>query len=373
MRPPRLLAKLALSLASIVVFYGVIEGAARLVWRTENRGGHCAIPDPVLIYVHKPSCEFASKQTEGTLVEFRFNQFAYRDETLIAEPDEADLELFAVGDSFTMGVMVPFESTYVRIAESDLNAARTDPVKYINGGVSSWDLPQYLVRVGEAVNRGADLITVGILANDLFADISEQGVAERAALLEGASMEKAYQEIYMAKRPLPERLYRGVLSNSRALDFLMHVMMSSDAVYAGAYLWREGEDSYLRKDLSPRWIAKLADAERYLRQMSETARDGGAKLVVIAIPQRIQALLLSESDRYPELDARSLSRHLARICLSLGIPYIDFLESLATIEHPTSLYFPVDGHLTIEGQERLGHYVAEQLLKLRVLPEPAAQ
>jgi lysophospholipase L1-like esterase len=373
MRAPRLLPKLALSLVSIVLFYGVIEAATRLFWRTENRGGHCAMADRVLINVHKPSCEFADKKTEGALVEFRFNQFAYRDEQLIAEPEEATLELFAVGDSFTMGAMVPFESTYVHVAETDLSARLGHPVAFINGGVSSWDLPQYLVRVTEAVNRGADVITVGVLANDLFADISQKGLDERAALLEGTSMEETYREIYMAKRPLPERLYRAVLSNSRALDLFMHVAMSSDAVYAAAYLWREGEDSYLRRTLSAKWVAKLGDAERLLRRMSETARDGGAKLVVISIPQRIQALLLSESDRYPDLDAHALSSQLGRICRSLDIPYIDYLDSLATLERPTSLYFPVDGHLTSEGQERLGHFVADRLLELGALPDAAAQ
>lgn len=366
-----ILPKVALSLASIVLFYGVAEVAARLVWRAENHGGHCAMWDPVLINVNKPSCEFSDKRTEGTLVQFRFNQYAYRDRALVAEPGAAAVELFAVGDSFTMGAMVPFESTYVQVAEADLNSKLGSPVKYTNGGVSSWDLPQYLVRVTEAVDRGADVITIGILANDFFADISEKGLEERAALRGAASMEAAYQEIYMAKRPLLERLYRSVLSSSRALDLLVHLVMSSDDAYAAAYLWRGGKDSYLSRPLAPQWVAKLADGERLLRRMSEVARGGNAKLVVIAIPQRIQVLLHSRADRYSELDTRALFDELARICRSLEIPYIDAFEPLTSLEHPTSLYFPVDGHLTPEGQERLGHYVADQLLRLRVLPDTA--
>jgi len=369
MRLAGVLPKLALSLTSLVLFYGVVEGAARLVWRAENHGGHCAMWDPVLINVNKPSCEFSDKMTEGELVQFRFNQFAYRDRALVAEPTQASVELFAVGDSFTMGAMVPIESTYVQVAEADLRAALGFPVRYMNGGVSSWDLQQYLVRVREAVSRGAHVVTVGILANDFFADLSEKGVENRAAPQDAASMEAAYQQLYMAKRPPVERLYRSVLSNSRALDLVVHLVMSSDDAYAATYLWREGKDSYLSRPLGPTWVTKLADGERLLRRMSETARAGNAKLVVIAIPQRIQALLHSRADRYPELDARAELDALGRICRSLDIPYVDGLEPLASVERPTSLYFPVDGHLTPEGQERLGHYVAAELLRLGVLPD----
>lgn len=366
-----MLPKLALSLASLVLFYGVLELASRIVWRAENHGGHCAVRDPVLINVHQPGCAFRDKKTEGELVEFRFNQFGYRDRTLVAEPLPSELELFAIGDSFTMGAMVPFESSYVAVAEADLGAKLGIPVKYVNGGVSSWDLQQYAVRVREAVNRGADVISLGVLANDFYADLSEEAEAKRIALQnDAASMEAAYQQLYMAKRPPLERLYRSVLSNSRALDLAVHLVMSSDDAYAVAYLWREGKDSYLSRPLGEKWLAKLAEGERLLRRMSETARAGHAKLVVIAIPQRMQVLLFSRADRYPELDAGAFFAALGQVCESLGIPYIDALDELASVERPTRLYYPVDGHLTPEGQERLGHFVAAELLRLGVVASP---
>ncbi len=367
-----ILPKLALLIASIVLFYGLLEGAARVVWRSENHGGHCASPDPVLINANTPSCEFRDKKTEGTLVEFRFNQFAYRDSVLVADTSRAPLELFAVGDSFTLGAMVPFESTYVQVAQADLRKALGEPVRYVNGGVSSWDLSQYLVRVREAAGRGADVITVGVLANDFFADLSEAGLRERAALGGKASMEDAYSELYMARRPWIERLYRAVLSESRALDLAVHLVMSSDDAYAVAYLWREGPESYLRRPLPPAWADKLANGERILREMAEAARAANAKLVVIAIPQRIQVLLHSRAERYPELDAHALLDELGRICRALGIAYIDGFAPLSEVERPTALYYPVDGHLTPEGQERLGHYVAAELLRLGLVSAPDA-
>jgi lysophospholipase L1-like esterase len=367
-----ILAKLSLSLVSLVLFFGLIELGARLVWRSENHGGHCASPDPVLINANTPSCEFRDKKTEGELVEFRFNQFAYRDATLVAETERAPLELFAVGDSFTLGAMVPFESTYEQVAQADLRKALGIPVRYVNGGVSSWDLSQYLVRVREAASRGADVITVGVLANDFFADLSEEGLRARAALPGKASMEAAYQELYMARRPWIERLYRAVLSESRALDLAVHLLLSSDDAYALSYLWREGPESYLRRPLPASWKAKLANGERILREMAEVARAANAKLVVIAIPQRIQALLHARADQYLELDAHALFDELARISSELGIPYIDGFAPLYEVERPTSLYYPVDGHLTPEGQERLGHHVATELVRLGVVGAPGA-
>ena len=72
----------------------------------------------------------------------------------------------------------------------------------------------------------------------------------------------------MARRPWIERLYRTILSESRALDLAVHLLMSSDDAYAAAYLWREGEDSYLRGPLPANWTAKLADGR------TPPARDG---------------------------------------------------------------------------------------------------
>jgi lysophospholipase L1-like esterase len=360
------LPKLALSLCSLALFFGVLELAARAVWRSENHGGHCSSPDPVRINVNTPSCEFRDKKTEGELVEFRFNQFGYRDGALVADASPPALELFAVGDSFTLGAMVPFESSYVHVAERDLGAVLPEPVKYVNGGVSSWDLSQYLERVREAAARGADVITVGVLVNDFYADLSAAGLKQRADLQRAASMEAAYAELYMARRPWIERVYRGLLSESRALDLAVHLLMSSDDAYAAAYLLREGPDSYLRRSLPAKWREKLASGELLLREMAEVARGADAKLVVIAIPQRIQALLHSRADRYPELDAHAVHAELARICSELGIPFIDGFTPLMAVERPTSLYYPVDGHLTPEGQERLGHFVAAELVRLGV-------
>ena len=169
----------------------------------------------------------------------------------------------------------------MHVAEQALGSALSQPIEFINGGVFGWDLLQYSTWLDEALQRKPQIVTVGLLPNDLFPDISESGMEHRRRQLQTQPTERVFTTIVSEGRPQPERKVRDLMSRSRAMHLLGHLLMSSDAVYAASYKRGRGEDSYLRSAYSPNWTSKIDDARRILGEMAARAGAQGTRLVVI--------------------------------------------------------------------------------------------
>ncbi|MCO6431142.1 MAG: SGNH/GDSL hydrolase family protein [Deltaproteobacteria bacterium] len=350
------------SISSIALTLLALEGGARLFWREDNRGGYCTEPHPTFLHRNRPSCEYQLKKTEGSeLVSYTINECGHRDPRPCSEYGKDGKNLvIALGDSFTFGAMVQERDTYVRSAETQLKEAGIN-ITYVNAGVGGWDLHQYREALRDVLIYNPKMVTVGLLPNDLYADISPNGIEARARMAVSQDAAAIYDTIYSEQRPSLERLVKSAMQQSRFLDLLTHLLLRNDAIYASIYKRRSGEDSYLTKSYSRTWRQKIEHAATILNEMASESKKANALFAVIVIPQRIQALLAARPEDFPGLDAGSFSREIAAIGESSGFPVIDFLESLKEDSRPTSHYYPVDGHLTPEGQRRLGDFVAEHL------------
>ena len=358
---------LLLAAISLGIFLVLAEGGSRLLWYEEHEGNsYCSENDPQLIHRNKPNCEYSLKKTEGKeLVRYAFNSCGFRDERscqLVKESTEA----IAVGDSFTFGAMTPIGQTYVRKAEEILKDKIDSNFIFTNAGVSGYDLGQYAAKVRQVLKRKPQLITIGLLPNDLFSDLSPAALQNRAQADKPA--EEAYKKIYQSERPWLEQVGRKVIRNSRFLDFLSYLLLSQDEIYMQTYKLRKSEDSYLRSEYSKQWQEKIQNTERLLQQISAEAAKVNAKLLVVAIPQRIQTLLLNE-DNLDKLDPWAFSKRIRQICRKNKIPFIDFLETLKGHPSPAQLFYPLDGHLTPEGQELLGKVLAESVIELNLFKD----
>ena len=67
MRLRPILTNLGISIGSLILFFGILDGTARLVW-TSERIGSCVEAEDILLFKIKPSCEFRQKKTEGDTV-----------------------------------------------------------------------------------------------------------------------------------------------------------------------------------------------------------------------------------------------------------------------------------------------------------------
>ncbi len=130
----------------------------------------------------------------------------------------------------------------------------------------------------------------------------------------------------------------------------------------------DGEHSSLRVPYSDVWTAKMRDADRLIADMTRRARARGVELVIIVIPQRVQAILVKRGGAVSGVDPFAFGDAIRSIGARYGIVVIDFLKALERNPDPARLFYPVDGHLTPEGQRLLGLFVARALVNERVIP-----
>ena len=286
---------LALAATSLILFGLVAEGAARLLWPAE-RGESCMQEHPALSYVPTPHCERSAKEPEGPLVSYRYNACGHRGTLDCGPKPPGTLRIVGLGDSFTEGVMVAEADTYLVRAAVAVSEAIGRPVEAHNLGVSGHDLLQYQGRLPEALALDPDAVTVGLLPNDLFHDVSDSARRRLSERGEEIGTLAAIQERQYEHRKGLLRRARSWMRRSRAVLALQHGLFQSPSLYAALYTLRGATGDYLSAEFSPAWEERLRDTERVLTAMASEARRAGTPLVVIVIPQRIQAVLVGSGN-----------------------------------------------------------------------------
>lgn len=366
-RYKNLLVNLSLTAGFVILFAVLLEGGARVFW-TAERGDLCRVEDEKLMYKPRPNCERRIKEPEGDLITYRFNACGFRGNGPCVRRPPDTLRVFGIGDSFTLGLMVSEPDTYLQVAQKWWNEHLPYPVEVYNAGEIGYDLFQYSLRLDQAFEHDAQLIMIGLLPNDLFTDNSETGTAERQALVRRLGVQGAHKAINRERKWVLFERAQNVISQSRFGSLLTHLLFSIDAVYLRAYLMRYGEQSYMRVPYSDVWTAKMRDADRLIADMTRRARARGVELVIIVIPQRVQAILVKRGGAVSGVDPFAFGDAIRSIGARYGIVVVDFLKALERNPDPARLFYPVDGHLTPEGQRLLGLFVARALVNERVIP-----
>lgn len=350
-----------LAVGSLAFFLALLEGGARVAWPASDSGS-CFVPDTLLLYRPRPGCVRLFRLAENDrTVTLRYNACGVRasDDRACAAPRA--FRIVGLGDSFTEAAVAPLADTYLETARRRL---APDTVEVVNLGVGGYDLLQYADRLDEALAFHPDLVTVGLLPNDLFEDLSDEAIAARRKRTRRLGPKAVAERRKTDALSGMKGLVRGLLSRSRLALVLQHMIFGQDALYRRVYLARGEAAGYLAPVLDSTWEARVHQASGLLERMHRRASEAGIALMVVFIPQRIQAVLL-EQPAPGVRDPRSLARRLGEECARRGIRFIDFSDALARHPAPGRLYFPVDGHLTIEGQRLLGAFLADSLRRGR--------
>jgi lysophospholipase L1-like esterase len=345
-----------LAFASPILFFLIIEGGTRLFWKEILIGKHCYQKDPLLNYRNKPNCEYEFKITErDTPVKHQFNECGFRADNACLTRNPDTVRIVGIGDSFTLGASTEYSKTYLKVAESELKSKLSSGIEVINGGVSGWGIVDYSIWLDEILlKHDPQVVTIGLLPNDIF-DLTEREVKRMDRSIGKESLGLAPDKVLWWR-------IKKQLEKSMFVNFVAHLFLSNDTFYSIVYRARaKTEDSYLKKTYSEVWRKKIQLTEQILSSMVKRANDKSAKLVVILIPQRAQAMLVSHPDTSPLLDIKKFPEEIKIIGRKLSISVIDFLTVLETHAKPTSLYYPLDGHLTPVGQVILGRFVSKEL------------
>jgi hypothetical protein len=155
---------------------------------------------------------------------------------------------------------------------------------------------------------------------------------------------------------------RQASRESRALIVAQHYMLRSDASLYRAYQLGQ-EDDVLRVPLSPTNRDRYALLDSELADMSKQLGAYKVPLVVGAIPNRIQAALLSNHVKLPNTDPGAFARTVDSLSAKDGFLTADITSEFANAPHAESLYYVVDGHPNAGANALIADALEQTLLK----------
>lgn len=280
---------------------------------------------------YKPNCKIVDKHWENDRsVEYIFNEYGRRDGSNIVN-NSSMIKIASIGDSFTFGAMVPINENYNYYAFKNFSNQ-----KYLvhNFGVSGEQLDNIINKLiyKEEEFKNYDFILYGLTPNDFFEYLSVPEFSNK-------NKKKSNSRF---------KFMKSLILSSSISRFLLHKQLSNDSTYYSIYLKRKPYSGYLNLEFEDNWLKAL---EIFENKISELPYSIKSKLKIILLPQRAEVVGY-RLGLYNDSFARKVIQSCKKIkvdCLSSNIRNLSLIKES---------HFPVDGHLTIEGNRLVGQDLA---------------
>lgn len=283
---------------------------------------------------------------------------------------EVGWRLLGLGDSFTFGVGVDEEHTYLRQLEHLLNhegrSSAAGSVEVLNAGVPGYGTVhelRYLERIG--LRYEPDLVLLGFyVANDLSDNAPQSLRTVQGFLVPQGQVNFVNVKIWLRHHFRTYACVADTLKHQKRLgDILAHVGLVKLAD-PGMNVRYQAVQFYLKAPPAE-VLAMWQQAEELLVRMRNLLQQHDSRLVVVIIPDRIsvyerwlERAVRQAGRSIAEFDGAQPHHTLAALCQRHQIPFLDLLPVMReTASQESGLYFDYDGHWT-----PAGHRVAAQTI-----------
>jgi len=148
---------------------------------------------------------------------------------------------------------------------------------------------------------------------------------------------------------------------------LQHILYSDRNLYLRSYLLQaDYECGFLKSNQSEKWQNNLRYFDQDEAEIERQARSAGVPLVVVLMPNRAQAAMISMGEWPTGYDPYKLNNELRAIVENHGGIYIDIFPYFRTVPGPERHYFPVDGHPDSAAHAIIAGFLARELTSGRV-------
>jgi hypothetical protein len=343
-----------LSLLTVLVLLGVSEAVTRVLWPTEYSLA-CIVPDPIEGYRFKPNCSARGKIAEGSWITYHYNECGYRSEGSCGAKPPGTIRIAILGSSMSQALHVSYDDAFFSRAAASLTRFCARRIDVQNLGVPG-SSPAYADRhVQEALALNPDVVLYLVVPYDLNQQVLPKGLADPAAPVLAASsapMQRAASTL--------NRLEHLVIQ-SRTLLVAQHFVFENTETYIRAYLMYGDKADYLRQPFTPAWQRRFADLDLTIGDIADRLHHAGVPLVILAVPSRAEAALLSSSQPPAHVDPFAFGRAIQAIASRHGAGYVDLMGPISRIPNAENLFYPVDGHVTPEGHKVIAQALAQKL------------
>jgi hypothetical protein len=288
---------------------------------------------------YSPNCENIIKHWEqDNFVSYKINSEGRRD---LGSQKNNSKKVAFIGDSFTFGAMVPIEDNYNFYAFNNILKSSFELHNY---GTPAEQLHNVFNKLNTLDESKYDYIVYGLTPNDFF-DLVDGSFNKKLKNVSEVNKEDKTEKSNMKTF---KKIKNFLLSTSTS-RFILHNLMSNDSIYLKTYLSRKPYSGYLLKNLPDEWTKAINYLDESLNNLEAKYK---SKLKIFILPQRAEVV----SNRLNSYNS-SFVNSVVNICNKnkIDCSFPD-LNSLSKIDES---HFPVDGHLTIQGNHNVGQSLAE--------------
>jgi hypothetical protein len=154
---------------------------------------------------------------------------------------------------------------------------------------------------------------------------------------------------------------KRTFDDSSAALMLQHFLYESPSIYVKHSLTPDEFAGYLKAQPSAAWQARIQAFDADVATVQAQAAAAGVPLVVVTIPSRPQADMISMEEWPAGYDPYKLDDELRAIVVSHGATYIDIFPGFRTVSNPGQYFLPVDGHPNAGGHAIISRLLADGL------------
>ena len=217
MRVRRLLYNCLTMVAGIVAGLGLAEMATRLV-APQPFAESWYVNGPQGILINRPSSALRH-EIDGRTIVYEFNSRHQRNRD---EPDPKAIRVLMLGDSFTLGIGLTLEETYVDIFRKRLDASSgAGTFQLLNAATGGWgtaDQLVYLEAFGDALKPAAVVVFLNI--DDLRRSVEREVFIASADNRELVDVDRSDRQSYLKTWIQNNRLYGYLLEHSHLVRLL---------------------------------------------------------------------------------------------------------------------------------------------------------
>lgn len=346
----------ALSLLTILFIVGFSEISARVLWPAQLFDA-CRIPPAGTNARFAPNCKSRVKTAEGPWVDNSYNECGYRTRESCGPKPAGAIRVAVIGSSYSYGYFTPYDEAYTTQAGKLLTRQCRRPVEFQNLGVGGISLLDIYHRTDAALALKPDILLLALNPFDVTPEISPEEMAHRNDPAAGASPhEKIQADNWVKKHVITP------VKENRSVTMLEHFMYETPATYANLFLYYGDNADYLRTPLSPRWKQRFANLDALIHDIHQKSQAASVPMAILIGEMPSQVALLNTSSR-PGVDPYEFSTMLAKIAAGHQILAVDPLPGFAHRPHAMDLVYPVDGHVSPQGQRILAESLDKSFLQ----------
>ena len=346
---------IALLLISIVVCIVLMEVIVRII---APQNPNYTMFDEDLSFKHIPNFEFDYARQEFDN-QIKFNSEGLRDFEYPFEKEEGTYRIAVIGDSFPEGLQVPFDKTFPKLLEQDLNNLKQTKVEVINFGTGGYGTEQeYIILKDQALKYHPDLVIFVFSMNDI-----EDNFNTHLVTFEGNSSKTTKMTA-----SIPKRMMLACSAYSDLCSLAQRVILTRKSAASQKSANGFERNMVFKMENSLAFLEAFDETGKLLYSSYNLAKNNAVDFVFVIIPskeqvdnKKLQEFLKTDNLTGDDVEMLKVPHALSLFAASNGIETIDLTVPLRKLNKNNNFYYEIDGHFNEMGHELAAKAIVETI------------